>query len=158
FIAIDTAGVRRKRSVKGDVEFYSMARAERSIRRADVVFLFLDAREKVSVVDKKLADYILQQAKPVIFVANKWDLMKPLPTGAFADYRRARFRMLDSVPMAFAPAKPGRNVYPLVNLAQHLYKQASAHVSTSTINRVLRAALAQQAPPLRHNRRPKIYY
>ncbi|OAI48153.1 ribosome-associated GTPase EngA [Planctomycetaceae bacterium SCGC AG-212-F19] len=158
FIAIDTAGVRRKRSVKGDVEFYSMARAERSIRRADVVLLFFDAKEKVSMVDKKLADTILQEAKPVIFVVNKWDLMKPLPTGDFADYLKATFPMLDFVPMAFVTAKTGRNVYPLVNLAQHLFKQASAHVSTSTINRVLRDAVDQQAPPLRQNRRAKIYY
>src|SRR5207248_5529262 len=58
FVAIDTAGVRRKRSVRSDVEFYSMARAERSIRRADVVLLFFDAPHKVSQVDKQLAGYI----------------------------------------------------------------------------------------------------
>jgi len=54
FMAIDTAGVRRKKSLQSDVEFYSLARAERSIRRADVVLLFLDAQLKISKVDKKL--------------------------------------------------------------------------------------------------------
>jgi GTP-binding protein len=58
----------------------------------------------------------------------------------------------------FVTATTGRNVYPLINLAQHLFKQTSARVSTSEINRVLQHALAQQAPPLRQNRRPKIYY
>src|SRR5207249_4132787 len=52
FIAIDTAGVRRKKSIDSDIEFYSMARAERSIRRADVVLLFLDPRVRISKVDK----------------------------------------------------------------------------------------------------------
>ncbi len=158
FIAIDTAGVRRKRSVKGDVEFYSMARAERSIRRADVVLLFFDASQKVSMVDKKLAEYILEESKPVIFVANKWDLLKPLPTGDFATYLKASFPMLDFVPIAFVTAKAGRNVFTVINLAQHLHKQASARMGTSAINRVLRQALAEQSPPLRQNRRPKIFY
>src|SRR6059058_3757765 len=57
FIAIDTAGVRKKKSLANDIEFYSMARAERSIRRADVVLLFLEAPHKISQVDKKLAEY-----------------------------------------------------------------------------------------------------
>ncbi|MBL8793204.1 MAG: ribosome biogenesis GTPase Der [Planctomycetia bacterium] len=157
-IAIDTAGVRRKRSVKGDVEFYSMARAERSIRRADVVLLFFDAAQKVSMVDKKLAEYVLDQAKPVIFVANKWDLMKPLPTGEFAEYLQKVFPMLDYVPIAFITAKSGKNVQAVLNLAQNLHKQASARVGTGELNRVIQHALEQQNPPLRHNRRPKIYF
>ena len=61
FLAIDTAGVRRKSSVADDIEFYSMARAERSIRRADVVLLFFDAGQPISKVDKQLAEYILEQ-------------------------------------------------------------------------------------------------
>ena len=56
FVAIDTAGVRHKGSISSDLEFYSMARAERSIRRADVVLLFLDPRVRISKVDKQLAN------------------------------------------------------------------------------------------------------
>jgi GTP-binding protein len=158
FLAIDTAGVRRKRSVKGDVEFYSMARAERSIRRADVVLHFLDATQKISKVDKTLADYVLEQSKPVIFVVNKWDLLAPMPTGKFADYLQAMFPMLDFVPMAFVTAKTGKNVQPVLNLAQQLHEQAGARVSTGDLNRVLRQAVEQQAPPMRQNRQPKIFY
>src|SRR5262249_37219912 len=77
-LAIDTAGVRYKGKVKTDIEFYSLARAERSIRRADVVLHFFDSAKKVSHVDKQLAGYILEQYKPAIFVVNKWDLMKGL--------------------------------------------------------------------------------
>lgn len=158
-IAIDTAGVRRKRSVKGDIEFYSMARAERSIRRADVVLLFFDAAKKVSMVDKKLVEYILEEHKPVIFVINKWDLLKDnLPTGTFVDYLKKVFPMLDYVPFAFITAKTGKNVQAVVNLAQSLFKQTAERVGTSAINKVLRQALADMAPPLRMNRRPKIYY
>lgn len=158
FIAIDTAGVRRKASVRSDIEFYSLARAERSIRRADVILLFFDAAHTVSKVDKQLAEYVLEQHKPAIFVVNKWDLLKPRPTGAMGDYLRAVFPSLDYVPIAFTTAKSGRNVHAVLNLAQHLHKQANTRVSTGDLNRVLRLALEQQAPPLRQNRRPKIYF
>lgn len=158
FIAIDTAGVRRKKSVSSDIEFYSMARAERSVRRADVVLLFLDPRVRISKVDKQLASYILDQHKPAIFVVNKWDLMTPMPTGKFGSYVRAVFPSLDFLPIAFITAKSGKNVQTLLNLAQTLYKQSSLRVATGDLNRVLRMAVEKQAPPMRQNRRPKIFY
>jgi GTP-binding protein len=158
FIAIDTAGVRRKRSIQTNVEFYSSARAERSIRRADVVLLFLDPKQRISKVDKQLASYILENHKPAIFVVNKWDLMKPMATGEWGEYIRATFPSLEYVPIAFITAKNGKNVQTVLNLAQHLHKQAAARVSTGELNRVLNWALEQQSPPLRQNRRPKIFY
>jgi len=158
FLAIDTAGVRRKSSVRSDIEFYSAARAERSIRRADVVLLFLDASSTISKVDKQLAGYVLEHHKPAIFVVNKWDLLSPVPTGEFVDYLRANFPSLDYVPIAFITAKDGKNVYRVLNLAQNLHKQASARVGTGDLNRVVKGALAQQPPPLRQNRRPRLYY
>jgi GTP-binding protein len=158
FIAIDTAGVRKKGSVATDIEFYSMHRAERSIRRADAVLLFLDPRVRISKVDKQLAEYILEHHKPAIFVVNKWDLMTPMPTGKFASYIYATFPSLDYVPIAFITARSGRNVQAVLNLAQSLCKQADARVSTGDLNRVLKHALTKQAPPLRQNRRPKVYY
>jgi GTP-binding protein len=158
FLAIDTAGVRKKGSVQTDIEFYSLHRAQRSIRRADVALLFLDAHLKVSRVDKQLADYILEQHKPAIFVVNKWDLAGDLRTGQLGDYLRKVFPMLDYVPMAFVSAKDGKNIHLVLDLARQLHQQASTRVSTGDLNRVLRWALEQQAPPLRQNRRPKIYY
>jgi GTP-binding protein len=158
FIAIDTAGVRRKGSISSDIEFYSLARAERSIRRADVVLLFHDPREHVSKVDKQLAGYVLEQHKPAIFVVNKWDLAAGMPTSKFGNYLQSVFPNLDYVPIAFITATSGKNVQTVLNLAQNLHKQASARVSTGDLNRVLRQALQQQAPPLRQNRRPKIFY
>ena len=157
-IAIDTAGVRRKQSISSDLEFYSMARRERSVRRADVVLLFVDPRVRISKVDKQLAAYILEEHKPAIFVVNKWDLMGQLPTSKFGNYVRAVFPNLDFLPIAFITAKSGKNVQAVLNLAQNLQKKASLRASTSDLNRALRQALDRQAPPLRQNRRPKIFY
>jgi GTP-binding protein len=159
FVAIDTAGVRKKKSISSNLEFYSLARAERSIRRADVVLMFFDPRVRISQVDKKLTEYILDQSKPAIFVVNKWDLMKEnMPTEKFANYLRTVFPMLDYVPIAFITAKSGKNVYKLLNLAQNLFKQASARVGTGELNKAVRAALDGQPPPLRQNRRAKVYF
>lgn len=159
FVAIDTAGVRKKKSVSSSIEFYSMARAERSIRRADVVLLFFDPRVRVSKVDKILTEYILDAHKPTIFVVNKWDLAKDsMPTEKMGNYLKATFGMLDYVPIAFITAKDGKNVEKLLNLAQQLHKQASQRVGTGELNKVLKEALDAQSPPMRQNRRPKIYY
>ena len=159
FIAIDTAGVRRKRSVKDDIGFYSMVRAERSIRRADVVLLFFDPRWTIARTDKQLAEYVLEYHKPCIFLVNKWDLAKDrIFTGEFGDYLRKIFPSLDGVPIAFVTAKDGKNVFKVLNLAQNLYKQATARVTTGELNRVLRKAIEAQQLPMRQNRRAKIYY
>ena len=158
FVAIDTAGVRRPRSLSSDLEFYSMHRAQRSIRRADVVLLFLDPRVRIGKVDMQLAEYILENSKPAIFVVNKWDLMAPMPTEKYGGYLRARLPSLDFVPIAFVTARSGRNVQAVVNLAQNLLKQASIRVGTGELNKVIQKAVEQQAPPLRMNRRPKIFY
>ena len=158
FTAIDTAGVRKERSLANAIEFYSLARAERSIRRADVVLMFLDPQVRISKVDKQLADYVLEQYKPAVFVVNKWDLMLPMRTGRIAEYVRKTFPTLDFVPIAFITAKAGKNVHATLNLAQTLHKQAGRRISTGELNRVLRTALEATPPPLRQNRRPKVYY
>jgi GTPase len=158
-IAIDTAGARYRGSVKTDVEFYSLARAERSIRRADVVLHFFDSVKKVSLVDKQLAGYVLENYKPAVFVVNKWDLLKEqLATGQFADYLHQVFPSLDFVPIAFISAKEGRNISVLLNLARNLFKQSATRVGTGDLNRVVRGALAAQTPPSRQNRLPRLYY
>src|SRR5262249_2521024 len=109
--------------------------------------------------DKQLAGYVLDHHKPAVFVVNKWDLAAgSTPTGKFADYLHATFPSLDYLPIAFITAKSGKNVQAVLNLAQSLHKEASARVTTGDLNRVLRQALTQQPPPLRQNRRPKVFY
>jgi GTP-binding protein len=159
FVAIDTAGVRHRSSLANDIEFYSLARAERSIRRADVVLMFFDAQRSVGRIDKQLTEYILVHHRPAIFVFNKWDLLKDqVSTEEFVDYVKKMFPMLDYVPMAFVTAKEGKNVYRVLNLAQQLAKQARQRVTTGELNRVLRHALEMNPPSQKGKRLPKIYF
>lgn len=158
-LAIDTAGVRKRRSVKENIEFYSLARAQRSIRRADVVLLFLEPRLRISRVDKQLAEYILDLSKPAIFVINKWDLVKGRVTmDQMGEYVRRVFPSLSHVPIAFITAKTGKNVPMLVDLSRNLHKQASHRVATPELNRVIQDALGRNPPPMRRGKNPRVYF
>jgi GTP-binding protein len=164
FLAIDTAGVKRKAKIRDSLDFYSVHRAERSIRRADVVLLFIDPTQGISRLDKQMADYIAKQYKPCIFAVNKWDLIvadNPDPQGAMTKYAHViqhAFRSMSYMPLAFITAKTGKNVKALLNLAQSMHKQARKRVGTGTLNRILREAVEAHPPAARENRNPRIYY
>jgi GTP-binding protein len=158
FVAIDTPGVRRTRS-QAPIDFYGAHRAQRSIRRADVVLLFLDATQRISKVDQQLCEYIGQEYKPCIFVVNKWDLLvKSMPTEKWVRYLNDTFRTMRYAPIAFITGKTGKNVKALLNHAQMLFKQSRQRLTTGQLNRMLRDAVQRNPPPLFQNRRPKIFY
>ena len=159
FMAIDTPGLRKRKSQRTDLEYYGMHRAQRSIRRADVVLMFFDASEKTSKVDKQLVGYVLEHYKPVIFVINKWDLLHgTVPTDRWVRYLRSQFPTLSYAPIAFITGQTGKNVKALLNHATMLFKQATGRVTTGQLNRLIRAAVEAHQPPLYQNRRPKIFY
>ena len=159
FTAIDTPGLRRRKSVKTDIDFYGLHRAQRSIRRSDVVLMFFDAGQRISKVDKQLCDTIASQYKPCVFVVNKWDLNAgSMPTDKWVQYLHDTFRTMPYVPIAFITAKTGRNVKALVNHAQMLFKQSQSRASTASLNKILRSALEYNPPPLDNHHQAKIYY
>lgn len=159
FLAIDTPGLRKTKSVRTDIEFYGLQRAQRSVRRADVVLMLFDASQRISKVDKQLCHYIAEQYRPCVFVVNKWDLMvEHMPTERWVDYLRDNFRTMHHVPIAFITGKTGKNMKALLNHAQMLFKQSRKRVGTGELNRLLRRALEHHPPPLHKHRRPKIYY
>lgn len=159
YLAIDTAGVRKKSSLANSIEFYSLHRAERSIRRADVVLHFFDSRLKIGRVDKQLAEYVIENHKPSIFVINKWDLAKDaMGTATMGEYVRKIFPMLDYVPIAFATAKEGKNTLRVLQLATQLHKQAGKRISTGELNRLFKEAMEKNAPPVRNGKPARIYY
>jgi GTP-binding protein len=162
FVAIDTAGVRKKKMmVKNDIEFYSHTRALRSVRRADVVLLFIDATLSISAVDKKLARSIADENKPCIIVMNKWDLAmkKNGDTEDFQDYIDKMLPGLSFSPISFITASDGKNVQSLLDLAALLYKQSTTEVSTGRLNKAIELITKERAPSVRHKVGfPKIYY
>ena len=159
FIAIDTAGVRKRKSIKSDIEFYSHHRALRSVRRADVVMLLIDATVPVSQVDRKLAHEIAEHYKPSIVVVNKWDLVEDQTTReAFASYLDDTLGKIDFSPIAFTSATRGEGLRELVAMGLNLYEQAGHRVSTGELNRIVQQILADRTPTSSVGRRPRVYY
>lgn len=175
-VVIDTAGVRKKRQmVSSDIEFYSFHRAQRSIRRADVVLMLIEGTEPVSDPDRKLGEYIAEQYKPVILVVNKWDLtrqkirevrgMKPDEKihddelmEEYQEYLNKELPWLAYAPVAFTTAKDGRNIQGVLDLAAHLKKQAEERVTTSKLNEAVEAIFQEREPVNAGGRRVKVYY
>ena len=159
FTAIDTAGLQRKKSIATDIDFYGMNRAQKSIRRADVVLLFFDAGQQISRVEKQLAGYIAEQYKPCIFVVNKWDLkIGQIPTDKWVRYLRDTFRTMWYVPIAFVTGQTGKNCKALINHAQMLFKQANLRVPTPELNRLLESALKRHPPHMVSGKQGKIFF
>jgi GTP-binding protein len=140
--------------------FYSTHRAQRSVRRADVVLLFFDAAQPIAHTDKQIWGTILEEHKPCFFVVNKWDLYAgSVATEEWAQYLRDTFPSQSHVPIAFITAKTGKNVKTLVNHAQMLFRQSRERVTTATLNKIVRAAIDRNPPPLSSmHRLPKIYF
>ncbi len=151
FMAIDTAGLRKKSKISDDIEYYSMHRTELSIRRADVVLFLIDSTSDIGTVDKKLGRYISDQHKPCVLVVNKWDLAKDqASTDQYGEYLSKTMIGLDYAPVAFITAKDGKNVQSMIDLSTELFKQSQTRVSTGELNRVLADAMTLTMPRPKH--------
>jgi GTP-binding protein len=175
-LVIDTAGVRKKRQmVSSDVEYYSFHRAQRSIRRADVVMMLIDGTEPLSEPDRKLSQYIAEQHKAVLLVVNKWDLSmskareirKDTPEEGisdeklmeeFVEYLHTEMPHINYAPLAFVTAKDGKNVQVALDMAQHLFNQSNGRVGTGRLNAAIKQIFEERLPSNRKGHRPKIYY
>jgi GTP-binding protein len=146
FIAIDTAGIRKKKSHEDAIDFYSDARSHKAIRRADVVILLFDVTKKLSGIDKQLARYVVDHHKPVILGANKWDLVQDLTPDDFRAYIDDNLPALEFAPISFLSAKEGKGVDNTLELALELFEQSKTRVSTADLNRVLARALEARSP------------
>lgn len=158
FVIIDTAGIRRKRSIQDSVEFYGQARAERAVRRSDAVILMLDATQDISSVDKKIADLVLSSYKPCVLAISKWDLAKEHTTEEYGIYVADRLPGFSFVPLTFISSLSGFNVTSTFRLVADLCAQSTCRVSTPRINEVLKAAIARRAPQIRRSRLARIYF
>lgn len=159
FTAIDTAGIRKHKSLEDDIEYYSLHRSLRAIRRADVVILLLDALAEVSQVDQKLMQEINEHYKPCIIVVNKWDLVEGKKTTEdFMDYLTQQLRGLDFAPIAFISAKEADGLKPLVKLAKDMERQSGIRVSTGGLNRIVQDILKTRVPSSGVGTRTKVYY
>jgi len=157
-VVIDTAGIRKKSKITGNIDFYSYVRATGSIRRADIVLLLIDAIEPISQVDKKVASFIADEYKSCIIVVNKWDLAKNTTvTGAYEEYLTKVLPGLKYAPIAFTTATQAKNVQSVLDLAAELFKQTTTWIPTAKLNKAFEI-IKEQRPGAAKIGRPKTYY
>jgi GTP-binding protein len=158
-LAIDTAGVRKRKSVKDDIDYYSLHRALRAIRRADAVILLIDVTTDISQVDKKLAGEIIAHHKPCVIGLNKWDLVaKGMKLDEFTDYVGQQLGGLTFAPFVRLTATRAEGVKDAMHLACTLHKQASERIPTGRLNRTMQDILSHRGPSPRLGKQAKIFY
>jgi GTP-binding protein len=160
FLAIDTAGVRKKSRIADSIEYLGFQRVTVSIRRADVVLFFVDSTMPITEVDKKLAHLIAEECKPCVIVINKWDLAADrASTDEYGDYLTKVLPFLDYAPIVFTSARDGRNLQSVVDTAAMLFKQSLTRVTTGQLNSAIEEITSLRGPSAKRGRRtPKIYY
>jgi GTP-binding protein len=158
YVLIDTAGMRKKSKVADSIEFYSMTRTVRSVKRADVVLFMIDASENLSQVDKKLAELIEEEHKTCVMVINKWDLVGDRAGGE--DYRDYLDKMLTNLrfaPITCTTASTGKNVLAVLDLAAELHEMSSREIGTGVLNKTLER-IAEKPGGTGGHAGAKIYY
>src|SRR5437868_6768062 len=163
FLFIDTAGIRRRGKQSSSVEVFSVMRAERSIRRADLCVLIVDVTVGVTAQDKRIAGLSHEAGKAALVVLNKWDLFKPKrgerqAIRELVDETRERIFFLDYAPVLIASARTGENVDRLFGLIGKIESASATRIGTGVLNRLMRAAFAASPPPMVKARRLKLFY
>jgi len=158
---LDTAGIRRRRSVTYGPEFFGINRSFKAIDRSDVCVLVIDAEEGVTEQDQRLAGRIEEDGRACVVAVNKWDLISKdshtLP--AMEKELRSKLYFLEWSPMLFISALTGQRVERIFPLAALAVEQHRRRVSTSVVNEVLQEALSWRTPPTtRGGRQGKVYY
>ena len=161
YTIVDTAGIRRKRSVEDEtIERYSVIRSLSAIRRADVVLIVCDATEGLSEQDVRIAGYAHEEGKASVLIVNKWDLIeKDTHTmNAFQKSLGADLAFMSYAPMLFISAKSGQRVNKVLELVDKSFEQARRRIPTGQLNDVVSEAVMMNDPPSDKGKILKIYY
>ncbi len=172
---IDTAGIRKRGSVEPGIEKFSVLRSFKSIARADVALLLIDAVDGVLAQDEHVAGYVLDENKSVIVLVNKWDLVEGedkvertakhvsgwgMLTPNMQDYVAAlqkRFNFMPYVPILFISAKLKFRIEEILPTAIAVNEARNMRITTSQLMNIVREASLRHSPPLKAGRRLKVY-
>lgn len=157
---IDTAGIRRRGKVEPGIEKYSVLRAYRSIQRADVALLLIDANDGVTAQDAHIAGMIVDEKKSVIIVVNKWDAVEKdaFTINEFEKKVRQDLNFISYAPILYVSALTGKRIHQVLETAVLVQEERMRRIPTSELNRIIREALIRHAPASKQPRKLKIYY
>ena len=160
YLLIDTAGIRRKKNVTDDVEYYSVLRAFDAVRRADVCLLVVDSTEGLTEQDVQIIGYVHEQGKPSVIVMNKWDLIEKdtRTVNRFEEKLKADLSFMDYYLSVYISAKTGQRAERVLSLARRAFENANRRVPTGTLNDLVLDAVRTNEPASYNGRRLKIYF
>jgi len=160
YLLVDTAGIRRRGKVSQKIETFSIVSALKSIERADVTLLIIDAEEGITEQVMKIAGYANERKKSLLIVMNKWDLVKKdgktLKQVEEEVYDRLGF--IGFAPILFVSAKTGQRVPQIFEKILIVHAQYVRRIQTSDLNTILQLIVNQHPPPSKSGRPTKVYY
>ena len=159
-LLVDTAGIRRRGRIDRGIEKYSVLRAIQAVERSDVAALVIDAVEGLTAQDAHVAGYVLDAAKGMMVVVNKWDLVKkgPTTTVEYSTEVRRALRFIGYVPLLFTSATTGQRVTKILDTAMAIAREREKRVPTPTINAAMQEAFVKQPPPSARGKTLKLLY
>ncbi len=159
-VVLDTAGIRRKKKVNDNIEYYSVTRSLSAVTQADVVILMIDAQEGLTDQDKKIAAFAVDEGRGVIFALNKWDLMPDIKNSfeAARDKLRYFFGQMAWAPVVALSAKDGQGIDKLMNTVISTYSKLCRKVETSRLNKAVAQWMETTPPPVAPRTKFKLRY
>ncbi len=160
FKLVDTAGIRRKGRVSQKIETYSVVSALKSMERAEVAVLVIDATEGVTDQVAHIAGYALERKRALVLVVNKWDLIEKdgKTMKHFEEEVRDRLAFVDFAPMLFVSAKTLQRVPKVFEAILSVHEQFYRRIQTSDLNTVLEMVVGKHPPPSMYGRQTKVYF
>lgn len=160
FELVDTAGMRRKTSIKDDLESETVQRAIHSIRQSDIAALVLDVTQEIAQQDKTIASFIERNGKASVLVLNKWDLIEKdnATHGEFMSNITAQVPQLNYVPKIFVSALTGQRVSKILDVALEVHREYCTRIPTPALNDLLLELRTAHPPPIVKGTRPALKY
>ncbi len=160
YVAIDTAGMRKRGKIYENIDKYANLRAMSAIERSDVCLVLIDAETGIQAQDKHIAGYALDNHKAIVLVVNKWDTLKKddHTMNEWEKDIRKEFRFLSYIPIVYVSALTKariKTLFPVINAA---YENYDRRVSTSALNEVIQEAMILNQPKEYHTKRLKVFY
>lgn len=151
FILIDTAGLRKKKNVSEDLEFYSVIRAIKAMDEADVCMLLIDATKGLTSQDINIFSLAARKGKGLLILVNKWDLVEEKTTNSARDYERElkeKLKPFNDVSIIFTSATEKKRIYQAMEKALEVYDNRRLRIATSELNEIMLKEIERFTPPI----------
>lgn len=158
FVFVDTAGIRRKRSIAHRIERFSVFKALEGLDRSDVALLLIDPTQPVAHQDARVSEYAAEHGKSVVLVVSKWDAVSEVDRKTYEAELRREMPHLDYAPVVFTSSHTGSGFDRLFPAIRKVHRAGGLRVSTARLNRFAQEIMERNPPPSKKGKSARIYY